>query len=78
MELPPIDTSFEVTGYDEETHTIEVQGDLPTVQMIDDLCHGRRKWMMSIPAQPDYDPDLVIAVALQKARNYIQRQENYT
>lgn len=29
-------------------------------QMVNDLCRGRREWIMSIPAQPDYDPDLVI------------------
>lgn len=32
--------------------------------MVSDLCHGRRDWVMSIPARPDYDPDLVIGAAL--------------
>ena len=34
------------------------------MQMVSDLCDGKRNWMMSIPARPDYDPDLVIAAAL--------------
>lgn len=34
------------------------------MQMISDLCNGRRKWLMSIPAQPNSDPDLVIAASL--------------
>ena len=28
--------------------------------MVADLCDGKRDWIMSIPARPDYDPDLVI------------------
>lgn len=34
------------------------------MQMVNDLCQGRRNWMMSIPARPDYDPDLIISAAL--------------
>ena len=33
-------------------------------QMVRDLCNRRRDWMMSIPARPDYDPDLVIDASL--------------
>ena len=38
-------------------------------QMISDLCkprrsEGAREWIMSIPARPDYDPDLVISDSL--------------
>ena len=33
-------------------------------QMVKDLCEGRRDWIMRIPAEPDYDPDLVIAASL--------------
>lgn len=33
-------------------------------QMISDLCHRKRNWTMSIPARPDYDPDLVISASL--------------
>jgi hypothetical protein len=32
--------------------------------MIQALNDGRRKWIMSIPARVDHDPDLVIHVAL--------------
>lgn len=39
------------------------------MEMIGNLCKrrdeaGSREWVMSIPARPDYDPDLVIAAAL--------------
>lgn len=37
-------------------------------QMVSDLCQRRREWVMSIPARPDYAPDLVIADALRKAK----------
>ena len=36
--------------------------------VVDDLCQGRRKWTMSIPARPDHDPDLIIMEALRKAK----------
>ena len=34
------------------------------MQMVSDLCNRRREWIMRIPAEPDYDPDLVIAASL--------------
>lgn len=37
-------------------------------QMVSDLCARRREWIMSIPARPDHDPDLVIGEALRLAR----------
>ena len=44
--------------------------------MVSALCRprytaGAREWMMSIPARPDYDPDLVIGDALSKSREVI-------
>ena len=33
-------------------------------EMVSALCQQKRRWIMSIPARPDYDPDLVIAAAL--------------
>lgn len=47
-------------------------------EMIAALCKprgtvGAREWMMSIPARPDYDPDLVIADALRAAKAVIIR-----
>ena len=33
-------------------------------KMVSDLCNQREKWLMSIPARPDHDPDLIIASAL--------------
>jgi len=32
------------------------------------LCSGDEKWMMSIPARPDHDPDIVISDALREAK----------
>ena len=37
------------------------------------LCEGKREWLMSIPARPDHDPDLIIGDALLTARNEIAR-----
>ena len=34
---------------------------------------GSREWIMTIPARPDYDPDLVIGRALRVARQEILR-----
>lgn len=34
---------------------------------ISDLCHGREQWHMSIPADPENDPDIVIMDGLHKA-----------
>lgn len=35
------------------------------------LCEGQIRWTMRIPAEPDNDPDLIIAAALQSARNIL-------
>ena len=37
--------------------------------MVHALCQGARTWTMSVPAQPDHDPDLVIAAGLEAARS---------
>lgn len=34
------------------------------LDVINDLCQGRRRWVMSVPARPDEDPDLVLASAI--------------
>lgn len=36
-------------------------------QVVRELCQGKRLWTMSIPARPDYDPDIVIVDALNAA-----------
>lgn len=41
-------------------------------KMVSALCHGERRWIMSVPAQPDYDPDLVIGQALGDADKILQ------
>lgn len=37
-------------------------------QAVDDLCQGRLRWEMRVPAEPDHDPDLIISEALRQAR----------
>jgi hypothetical protein len=41
------------------------------IAMVSALCDGSQRWTMSVPARPDSDPDLVIAGALQAARDLI-------
>lgn len=41
------------------------------MNVVSDLCQGRRKWLMSIPARPEEDPDLIIADALRSANKEI-------
>ena len=36
-------------------------------QVVGELSEGKRRWVMSIPARPDDDPDLIITGALQGA-----------
>lgn len=44
-------------------------------KMVSDLCHKRKEWMMSIPARPDVDPDLVIAASQRDCKALIERVE---
>lgn len=41
-------------------------------QMISDLNHQRQRWVMSIPARPDEDPDLVVGEALSAAERLLR------
>ena len=48
--------------------------------MVSALClprgsKGSREWIMSIPARPDYDPDLVITSGLMAAEKHIKGLE---
>lgn len=43
------------------------------LKMVRALCSRERDWTMSVPARPDYDPDLVIAGALTSALGQIER-----
>lgn len=38
---------------------------------VDDLCSGKLRWQMRVPAEPDHDPDLIISEALRAARHAI-------
>jgi len=42
--------------------------------VVSELCNGTRKWIMRVPAQPDDDPDLIIASALSLAEEVIDKQ----
>ena len=47
-------------------------------RMVSALCQprgsaGTREWIMSIPARPDYDPDLVISAGLRAAEAEVKR-----
>jgi len=44
-------------------------------QTISDLCHQRKRWIMSIPARPDYDPDLLIGAAIGHGKTLIDEVE---
>jgi hypothetical protein len=37
-------------------------------QEVSDLCSGKRRWTMTVPAEPDRDSDFVIGGALADAR----------
>lgn len=48
------------------------------LELVSALCKprgtpGAREWVMSIPARPDYDPDIVISDALRAASDEIAR-----
>lgn len=53
------------------------------VEMVSALCkpkysEGAREWIMSIPARPDYDPDMVIAASLRDIAYLLQEVDNLT
>lgn len=39
----------------------------------DDLCMGKRNWIMSIPAMPDEDPDMLIGELLSRFKQLMSR-----
>ena len=43
--------------------------------MVSALCSKERDWIMSIPARPEYDPDLVISNSLKDIPELIQEIE---
>lgn len=42
-------------------------------QEVADLCTGKHRWTMWVPAEPDNDSDLLIGGALADARAFIRR-----
>lgn len=47
-------------------------------QTVSELCNGTRKWIMSIPARIDYDPDIIISDALYSAKAALQTPQPAT
>lgn len=45
------------------------------MKMVSDLCNKSKEWIMSIPARPDIDPDLVIAASQRDCKYLIERVE---
>lgn len=45
-------------------------------QTVRELCNGTRKWIMSIPARIDYDPDIIISDALYSAKAALQTPQS--
>ena len=41
------------------------------MKVVGELCTGEQRWRMSIPAEPESDPDLIIADALGKAHDLV-------
>lgn len=76
--------SVQVLGFDKDKGEVIkmdkeeiIKGIEVAYKMVTDLCDGKREWNMSIPAQENYDPDLVIGKALMEAKKYIlESQEN--
>lgn len=44
------------------------------IDLVGDLCAGRKQWRMCIPVQPS-DPDVVLSTALRRARTFIAQAE---
>ena len=44
-------------------------------EVVSALCNGKMGWRMSVPAEPDSDPDLVISRALHLAEERIRNLE---
>lgn len=58
---------------EEVLQAIEKAHDMVTALCKPKGSEGSREWIMSIPAQPDYDPDLIISNALSKAEKFIKQ-----
>lgn len=46
-------------------------------QVVNDLCQGRKKWVMQIPANRNEDPDLIISDALSEFEALEKKAEAY-
>lgn len=43
------------------------------LQLVHDLAQGKRSRTLSVPARPDYDPDLVLSSVLREALDHPER-----
>lgn len=63
----------------EDARVSEIRARLAAAeQVISDLNHCKRQWLMSIPARPDYDPDLVITASLRDVDALLDRVASLT
>lgn len=69
MCLPVDKWSAAMTTRTEIERKIKAGLDMVTALCAPKYSEGSRAWIMSIPARPDYDPDLVIAAGLQAGRD---------
>lgn len=44
-------------------------------QMVYDLCSGKERWVMRVPAQPDRDSDLIIMAGLDAVETILSQIE---
>lgn len=52
---------------DEDLREAAIANLLRAREMVGDLCSGKQRWVMSIPARPEHDPDLVIVFGIDAA-----------
>lgn len=60
-----------MTTEDEKLSLIERAADMVSALCAPKGSEGSREWVMSIPARPDHDPDLIIAAGLQAGREAV-------
>ena len=68
------------TGVEQTAETQALEAIEKALVMVHALCQPKgsrehRDWIMSIPARPNHDPDLVISKALYQARRVISAKQ---
>ena len=68
MKIPIETLDLRIESYSKFCRDIVINEIDKALQVVADLCEGKQKWTMSVPARPDSDPDLIIAAALSNAK----------